>query len=74
MARKIRNRSPPSAYYAQPHLFWLSQTPIEQQHIIGGFSFELSKVVRVWIRERVVDHLAHIDIGRSSQSRYRTQR
>ncbi|MCS5873719.1 hypothetical protein LN650_19170 [Klebsiella pneumoniae subsp. pneumoniae] len=24
-------------------------------------SFELSKVVRTWIRERVVDHLAHID-------------
>ncbi|HEJ0417144.1 TPA: catalase HPII [Klebsiella aerogenes] len=61
---KIRNRSPSfGEYYAQPRLFWLSQTPIEQQHIIGGFSFELSKVVRVWIRERVVDHLAHIDIG-----------
>ncbi|MCQ4010693.1 hypothetical protein FK521_29820, partial [Klebsiella pneumoniae] len=25
-------------------MFWLSQTPIEQQHIIDGFSFELSKV------------------------------
>ncbi|MDP1299085.1 catalase-related domain-containing protein, partial [Klebsiella quasipneumoniae] len=37
------------------------QTPIEQQHIIDGFSFEISKVVRTWIRERVVDHLAHID-------------
>ncbi len=61
---KIRNRSPSfGEYYAHPRLFWLSQTPIEQQHIIGGFSFELSKVVRVWIRERVVDHLAHIDIG-----------
>nr|MDQ6120333.1 hypothetical protein [Klebsiella pneumoniae subsp. pneumoniae] len=34
---------------------------MEQQHIIDGFSFELSKVVRTWIRERVVDHLAHID-------------
>ncbi|MGM1330137.1 catalase-related domain-containing protein, partial [Klebsiella michiganensis] len=39
-----------------------SQTPIEQQHIIDGFSFELSKVVREWIRERVVDQLAHIDL------------
>ncbi|MCS5933236.1 hypothetical protein LNQ03_33165 [Klebsiella pneumoniae subsp. pneumoniae] len=34
---------------------------MEQQHIIDGFGFELSKVVRTWIRERVVDHLAHID-------------
>ncbi len=59
---KIRQRSPSfGEYYAQPRLFWLSQTPIEQQHIIDGFSFELSKVVRTWIRERVVDHLAHID-------------
>ncbi len=61
-AKKIRQRSPSfGEYYAQPRLFWLSQTPIEQQHIIDGFSFELSKVVRTWIRERVVDHLAHID-------------
>ena len=61
--RKIRERSPSfGEYYAQPRLFWNSQTPIEQQHIIGGFSFELSKVVRTYIRERVVDHLAHIDI------------
>ncbi len=46
-AKKIRQRSPSfGEYYAQPRLFWLSQTPIEQQHIIDGFSFELSKVVR----------------------------
>ena len=60
---KIRERSPSfGEYYAHPRLFWNSQTPIEQQHIIGGFSFELSKVVRTYIRERVVDHLARIDI------------
>lgn len=35
---------------------------MEQEHIIGAFSFELSKVVRAYIRERVVDQLAHIDI------------
>lgn len=60
---KIRERSPSfGEYYAHPRLFWNSQTPIEQQHIIGAFSFELSKVVRTYIRERVVDQLAHIDI------------
>ena len=60
---KIRERSPSfGEYYAHPRLFWNSQTPIEQQHIIGGFSFELSKVVRRYIRERVVDQLAQIDI------------
>jgi hypothetical protein len=61
---KVRERSPSfGEYYAHPRLFWQSQTPVEQQHIIGAFSFELSKVVRAYIRERVVDQLAHIDIN-----------
>ncbi|XNM51665.1 catalase-related domain-containing protein [Escherichia coli] len=30
-------------YYSHPRLFWLSQTPFEQHHIVDGFSFELSK-------------------------------
>lgn len=59
---KVRERSPSfGEYYSQPRLFWLSQTPVEQQHIIDAFSFELSKVVRAYIRERVVDHLTRID-------------
>jgi catalase len=60
---KIRERSPSfGEYYAHPRLFWLSQTPIEQQHIVDAFSFELGKVARAYIRERVVDQLASIDI------------
>lgn len=61
-ASKIRERSPSFIeYYSQPRLFWVSQTPVEQQHIIDAFSFELGKVARPYIRERVVEHLAHID-------------
>ena len=61
---KVRDRSPSfGEYYSQPRLFWLSQTPVEQQHIIGAYSFELSKVARPYIRERVVDHLLNIDIA-----------
>ena len=61
---KVRERSPSfGEYYSQPRLFWLSQTPVEQQHIIDAYSFELSKVARPYIRERVVDHLLHIDIA-----------
>lgn len=60
---KVRERSPSfGEYYSHPRLFWLSQTPFEQRHIVDGFSFELSKVVRPYIRERVVDQLAHIDL------------
>ncbi|MEI2264801.1 catalase HPII [Erwinia sp. CGal63] len=61
---KVRERSPSfGEYYSQPRLFWNSQTPVEQQHIIDAFSFELSKVARAYIRERVVDHLVHIDVS-----------
>lgn len=60
--RKVRERSPSfSDYYSQPRLFWISQTGPEQQHIINAFSFELGKVVREYIRERVLDHLTRID-------------
>jgi catalase len=60
---KVRERSPSfGEYYSQPRLFWLSQTEEEQQHIIGAYSFELSKVARPYIRERVVDHLLQIDV------------
>jgi len=59
---KVRERSPSfGEYYSQPRLFWNSQTEVEQQHIIGAYSFELSKVGRTYIRERVVDLLARID-------------
>lgn len=60
---KVRERSASfGEYYSQPRLFWQSQTPVEQQHIIGAYSFELSKVARPYIRERVLDHLLRIDI------------
>ncbi|WP_312184359.1 catalase HPII [Pantoea sp. CTOTU46764] len=63
---KVRERSPSfGEYYSQPRLFWLSQTSEEQQHIIGAYSFELSKVARPYIRERVVDHLLQIDVSLS---------
>jgi len=61
-AAKIRRRSPTFAdYYSQPRLFWLSQTKTEQAHIAEAFAFELGKVARPYIRERVVDLLTRID-------------
>lgn len=65
---KIRQRSESFAeFYSQPRLFWLSQTPVEQDHIVAAFSFELSKVARAYIRERVVDLLTHIDVPLAEQ-------
>lgn len=61
---KIRRRSASFGdYYSQPRLFWLSQLPFEQQHIIGAISFELGHVSRRYIHERVLDHLCRIDQG-----------
>ena len=45
----------------EPNQTWMSQTPVEQEHIINAFSFELGKVTRPYIRERVVDLLTRID-------------
>ncbi|WP_132921638.1 catalase HPII [Sodalis ligni] len=60
---KIRERSDSFLeYYSHPRLFWLSQTPAEQQHIVDAFSFELGKVARPYIRERVVDLLTRVDV------------
>jgi catalase len=61
---KIRERSDSFLeFYSQPSLFWHSQTPAEQQHIVDAFSFELGKVSRVYIRERVVDLLTRVDVS-----------
>jgi catalase len=48
-------------HYSQARQFYVSQTPIEQQHISDAFTFELSKVVRVDIRERMVANLRNVD-------------
>src|SRR5690554_5870106 len=59
---KQRGRSETFAdHYSQARQFYISQTKIEQQHIIDAFSFELSKVKTIAIRKRMVSHLLNID-------------
>ncbi len=48
-------------HYSQARQFFVSQQPVEQQHIIDAFVFELSKVERVEIRERMVANLRNAD-------------
>lgn len=60
--QKIRARSKSFVdHYSQPALFFNSQTPPEQQHIINALTFELSKVQTPAIRERVVGLLSFIN-------------
>ncbi|MBC7377846.1 MAG: catalase [Burkholderiaceae bacterium] len=48
-------------HYSQAKLFFRSQTPVEQSHIIAALRFELTKVQTQAVRERVVSVLVNID-------------
>lgn len=47
-------------HYSQARQFYISQTPIEQQHLSSALVFELSKVERLDIRVRMLSHLLNI--------------
>jgi catalase len=47
-------------HYSQARQFWISQTEVEQQHIVSAFTFELSKVDRPDIRARLVAGLRNV--------------
>jgi catalase len=61
-ADKVRGKPERFAdHYTQAALFFNSQTPAEQQHIINAFRFELSKVQVPAVRERMVSGLMNVD-------------
>lgn len=59
--RKVRARSDSfKDHYSQATLFWNSMSEPEKQHIVDAFSFELGKVKRKEIRQRVIDMLSYV--------------
>jgi catalase len=48
-------------HYAQARLFWQSQTPVEQAHIVKAYRFELTRVQSNVVRERMLALLANVD-------------
>ena len=61
---KVRGKPEKFAdHYTQAALFYNSQTPVEQAHIVRAFRFELTKVQVPAIRERVVSQLANVNAG-----------
>ncbi|TWG09210.1 catalase [Actinoplanes teichomyceticus] len=48
-------------HFSQVRLFWLSMSPIEKEHIIRAYTFELGKCYHQEIRERQLRCLANID-------------
>ena len=60
-AHKVRGKAERFAdHYTQARLFWNSQTPTEQQHIVNAFRFELSRVQTAAVRERMVAGLLNV--------------
>jgi catalase len=63
-AKKVRARSKSFLdHFSQATLFFNSQSEPEKIHIINAFSFELGKVQRMEIRQRVVNILTLVDKG-----------
>ncbi len=48
-------------HFSQARLFWLSMSPVEQQHIVSAYTFELGKCYERVIKERQLRALAMID-------------
>ncbi|MFF3006760.1 catalase [Kitasatospora sp. NPDC057940] len=66
IAAAAKVREAPASFddhFSQPRLFWLSLSPVEREHVIAAYTFELSKVYEQAIKERVLTVLARIDEG-----------
>src|SRR6478735_5701677 len=48
-------------HFSQARLFWLSMSPVEQDHIVQAYTFELGKCYDETIRRRQLLSLARID-------------
>jgi catalase len=48
-------------HFGQPRRFWLSMSPVEREHIIGAYTFELGKCYEQAVKERALQVLANID-------------
>jgi catalase len=48
-------------HYSQARMFWTSMSPVEKEHIIRAYAFELGKCYELAIKERQLRCLADID-------------
>ncbi|KQU71073.1 catalase [Phycicoccus sp. Root101] len=47
-------------HYSQARQFYVSQTPVEQDHIVKAYTFELSKCELPEVRSRILAHLLNV--------------
>jgi catalase len=48
-------------HFSQARLFWVSMTPVEKDHMVQAFTFELGKCYEQAIKERELQVLANVD-------------
>ncbi|MGY0003197.1 catalase [Micromonospora sp. I033] len=64
VAEAPKVRAAPASFddhFSQVRLFWLSMSPVEKEHIIRAYTFELGKCYHQAIKERQLQCLANID-------------
>ena len=60
--RKMRRRAKQfENHYSQARMFWRSMSPVEQEHIVAAYAFELGKVETLAVRAAVVVQLSRVD-------------
>ncbi|MFD9700920.1 catalase [Lentzea sp. NPDC059081] len=64
LPRAVKVREAPASFsdhFTQPRLFWLSLSPVEKEHVVRAFTFELGKCYEQAIKERQLRVLANVD-------------
>ncbi|MFD8595989.1 catalase [Kitasatospora sp. NPDC059646] len=64
VAAATKVRQAPASFddhFSQARLFWRSMTPVEREHIIAAYGFELGKCYEQAVKERALRTLANID-------------
>ncbi|NCI49525.1 catalase [Sediminibacterium roseum] len=70
-SKKIRERSESFLdHFSQATLFFNSQSDEEKEHIVKAFTFELSKVETLAVRERMLGIIAKVDKGLAAAVAY----
>jgi catalase len=64
LAAATKVREAPASFddhFSQARLFWASMSPVEREHIIAAYGFELGKCYEQAVKERTLRALANID-------------
>ena len=70
VAEAVKIRANPASFddhYSQTRQFWLSMTPVEKEHIVAAYTFELAKCFEQAVKERQLLALANIDADLCAQ-------